>query len=184
MGSQMFEYLTNDYNKLKEEYTSIKELSNQIDQLIEDHGLLDEETMQLLNEVEGNTLEEKINEIIDERNELSIEIRKLQTELNEERKKNANLEEIFSISGELDSDEQIIEAQSKSTIGSIRLDSNWFRFLPIRQKTTTKSSTSTSFSWRRPNKRWTPCRIASHDSKLNWIDTNRWPPKRSRRKNN
>lgn len=31
----MHEYLTNDYNKLKEEYGAIKELSNQIDKLIE-----------------------------------------------------------------------------------------------------------------------------------------------------
>lgn len=71
--------------------------------------------MQMLGEVEGQTLEEKINKIIDERNELSIEIRKLQAELNEERKKNASLEEIFSIGDqqELDTDEQLIEAQSE-----------------------------------------------------------------------
>jgi regulator of replication initiation timing len=84
-----------------------------------DHGLLDEETMQLLNQVEGKTLEEKINKIIDERNDLSLEIRKLQTELNEEQKKNANLKEVFAITADLedlDADDRIIEEQSKLCI--------------------------------------------------------------------
>lgn len=92
----------------------MKELSTQIDRLIEEHGLLDEETMLMLKEIEGNSLEEKLHKIIEERNELTNEIKKLQSELNEETKKNQNLEELFSINDEeIDSEDKFIENQSK-----------------------------------------------------------------------
>lgn len=92
----------------------MKELSAQIDRLIEEHGLLDEETMLMLKDIEGNSLEDKLHKIIEERNELTNEIKKLQSELNEERKKNQNLEELFSINDEeIDSEDKFIENQSK-----------------------------------------------------------------------
>lgn len=92
----------------------MKELSSQIDKLIEEHGLLDEETMLMLKDIEGNSLEDKLNKIIEERNDLTNEIKKLQTDLNEERKKNQNLEELFSINDEeIDSEDKFIENQSK-----------------------------------------------------------------------
>lgn len=110
--SHIYEYLTRDYNKLKDEYDSMKELSSQIDKLIEEHGLLDEETMMMLKDIEGNSLEDKLNKIFDERNGLTNEIKKLQTDLNEERKKNQNLEELFSINDEeIDSEDKFIENQ-------------------------------------------------------------------------
>ena len=111
---QICEYLTRDYNKLKDEYNLMKELSAQIDRLIEEHGLLDEETMLMLKEIEGNSLEDKLHRIIEERNELTNEIKKLQADLNEERKKNQNLEELFSINDEeIDSEDKFIENQSR-----------------------------------------------------------------------
>jgi len=110
--SHIYEYLTRDYNKLKDEYNSMKELSTQIDKLIDEHGLLDEETMLMLKDIEGNSLEDKLSKIIEERNELTNEIKKLQTDLNEERKKNQNLEELFSINDEeIDSEDKFIESQ-------------------------------------------------------------------------
>lgn len=86
--------------------------------------MLDDETMQLLNQVEGKTLEEKINKIIDERNDLSLEIRKLQSELNDEQKKNANLKEIFAITTDqdLEADDRIIEEQSNCKLSLQRCD--------------------------------------------------------------
>ena len=68
----------------------------------------------MLNDIEGNSLEDKLNKIIEERNELTNEIKQLQTDLNEERKKNQNLEELFSINDEeIDSEDKFIENQSK-----------------------------------------------------------------------
>lgn len=70
--------------------------------------------MTMLKDIEGNSLEDKLNKIIEERNDLTNEIKKLQTDLNEERKKNQNLEELFSINDEeIDSEDKFIENQSK-----------------------------------------------------------------------
>lgn len=66
----------------------------------------------MLKEIEGNSLEDKLNKIIEERNELTNEIKKLQADLNEERKKNQNLEELFSINDEeIDCEDKFIENQ-------------------------------------------------------------------------
>lgn len=77
--------------------------------------------MLMLNDIEGNSLEDKLNKIIEERNELTNEIKQLQTDLNEERKKNQNLEELFSINDEeIDSEDKFIENQSKFFISRIK----------------------------------------------------------------